>query len=248
MEMALARKPSNRFMTDEEFEQVRAKDDEWSMPFLDKYVPPALLSDEERALKTKLRKMRKKARVANHLIETNRALRKKLRDHPIPPEGWPKHEVTDVTREQVSTLAGLGVPMSGIARFMHMDKRTLTQYYAEEMELGRIYANIEVATTFKSVATDRDHPGVVAAGKKWLESRAAEEWKEIKQIEHAKAPGDKRPTIDIRALDPEDRIQFKALLEKMMLAQNPLTAAPVISEQEYAQVEADSGTNESNEF
>jgi hypothetical protein len=209
--------------------------DRWSMPFLDNKIPPLLQSAEEQALapiKTKLRKMRTKARHADQLAKLNAVMRRQIKllkeTRGISSQGI-QHLPTDVTRTQVATLAAMGMTKKGIARFMGVHVATINEHYSDELDIGPLQANLDVAMTLHSVATDRKHAGVIPAAKKWLESRGDGQWDAKQKIEHTKAGAGERSVIDVRSLDPEEREQFKALLEKMAQAQ--LTDERVIAEQ-----------------
>lgn len=194
--------------------------DEWSIPFLDKRILPALISEEDQTLRRVLRRMRRKARMADELLEANRKMAAQLAVRPEPQGVGHNHIATAVTREQIATLAGLGTPLSGIARFMHVDERTLKEYYADELELGKTTANIQVSSTLYSVATDRSHPGVVKAATKWLESRGGPEWKDERHVVNKNLNPAAPPIINSRFLSPEKRAQLRALMEEMVAAQD----------------------------
>jgi hypothetical protein len=208
--------------------------DEWAMPFLDKRVLPALESDEDRTLKATLRRMRRKARVAETLIATNKKLRQQLRDRPSANSNH-HHEPTETTRQQVATLAGMGLSKKDICTFMNFSAPVLNDHYIEDIEIGRIHANVAVADTLHSIATDRKHFGVIPAAKKWLESRAPDEWKDVKRIEHGSVSSSAEEIIDVSVLSADERIQFRAMLEKMVQAKESpplITDESVVAEQE----------------
>jgi len=178
--------------------------DEWAMEILDSGPPK---SPTELKWWKKLRRMRKKARMAEMLIEANKRLRERVVKNA-------SHEPTELTRHQVSSLAAIGMPRTDIAAFMMMSPVTLEKYYSVEIETGKAMGKAAVLETFHSIATDRDHPGAVPAGKKFLESQE-EGLKEVKRNETAKMD-DGPPIIDSRALSVEEREQLRLLMEKMV--------------------------------
>ena len=204
-------------------------EDQWCIPLLDNRNPEDA-TDEQREFRRLLRRMRKKARLADQLIATNKKLREQLRHKPAVSGSGVHHEPTDVIRNQVMTLAAMGLPQKDVAAFVGLNPGTLARHYAEELDLGRIGADIEVLETFKSVATDKKHFGVVAAGKKWLESRV-EGWKPVQRVEHAKDGADGPPIIDSSKLNPEERAQLRALMEKMVAPSVPAIEGDVVAEQ-----------------
>ena len=177
--------------------------DEWAMAILDSGPPK---SPSELKWWKKLRRMRKKARMADMLIEANKRLREQVKAG--------SHEPTELTRHQVASLAAIGMPRTDIAAFMMMSAVTLEKYYSVEIETGKAMGKAAVLETFHSIATDRDHPGAVPAGKKFLESQV-EGFKEVKRIETAKMD-EGPPIIDSRALSVEEREQLRLLMEKMV--------------------------------
>ena len=112
---------------------------------------------------------------------------------------------------------------------------TLKEHYSDELEVGKVYANVKVSSTLFAVATDARHPGVVPAAKKWLESRAPEEWRQVNTVVNEKGTGAGPPIIDSRKLSQEERAQLRSLMEKMVAPEDPGLAAPldesVVSEQ-----------------
>lgn len=92
------------------------------------------------------------------------------------PPGRPAHEPTSQLREQVKTMAGLGVPDYDIAKVVGVSQPTLRKHYAEELDVGHIVANAKVAQTLFRTATDPTHPKSAVAAMFWLKCRAG--WRE----------------------------------------------------------------------
>jgi hypothetical protein len=207
--------------------------DRWTHPFLDSRPDPSLQSAEDKALRTLLRRMRTRARQADRLAKLNSEMHKQIKrlkeNRGISGSGF-EHHPTDVTRAQVATLTGMGMPRRDICKFMGFGLDTLSNHYADELDVGRIQANLAVAMTLHEVATDKRHSGVVPAAKKWLESRGDGQWDAKQTVAHTKVAANERPVIDVRALDPDEREQFKALLMKMEAAAL-VTDQSVVAEQ-----------------
>lgn len=66
------------------------------------------------------------------------------------------HEPTDLSRQTVSLHAAIGTPQEDIARVIGVDKKTLTKYYREELDLGMAKANARVGKSLFDKATSGD--------------------------------------------------------------------------------------------
>jgi hypothetical protein len=92
-----------------------------------------------------------------------------LRDGP----GRPPYQPTDADRAKVKALAAYGTPQEQIARVFDIHVQTLRNYYRDELDLGVIEANAQVAKTlFNQGVKD----GNTAALIWWTKSRMG--WKE----------------------------------------------------------------------
>ena len=87
-------------------------------------------------------------------------------------QGRPAHKVTKENQETAKRLAALGVPFEDIATRLKISADTLTKYYKEELDDGRIDANAAIAGTLFQQAKK----GNTAAAIFWLKTRA--KWKE----------------------------------------------------------------------
>ena len=67
--------------------------------------------------------------------------------------GRPVFEVTDEKREQVRTLASMGMTQGDIGRVMGVTAKTLRKHFREELELSAIEANTKVMQTLFTMAT-----------------------------------------------------------------------------------------------
>jgi hypothetical protein len=103
--------------------------------------------------------------------------------------GRPQHEPTDRARQQVRTMAGLGIAQEDIAAVMKISKPTLRRHYRHELRTGHIEANAKVAGQIFKMATDASKPNVSAAIF-WLKCQAG--WREADQrpvfVEEVKPP------------------------------------------------------------
>jgi transposase len=88
----------------------------------------------------------------------------------------PRHVVTDQNRRQVKALAGMGMPVDGIARVLGIGRSTIVKYYRDDLDQGSIEANAKVAQSLFEKATG-DGPSAVQAAIFWLKTRAR--WTEV---------------------------------------------------------------------
>lgn len=91
--------------------------------------------------------------------------------------GRPTHEPTEKTRIEVNTLASVGTPQDEIAKYIGVDRKTLTKHYRDELDRAMIGANAQVARRlFKQTENN------TAAAIFWLKCRAG--WVDKQSIEH----------------------------------------------------------------
>jgi hypothetical protein len=209
--------------------------DEWTMDFLDAYDAPALISFDERKLKAKLRKMRTMARMSRQLMRMNKSLREQLKDRPrtLDPEN-PPHIPTEVTRTQVATLAAGGLKIKDIAVWLGINRSLVSERYRDEIELGQATLTKNVLAAYMGAATDIKHPAMEKAARKYLETHDADHWKEVKRTEIANVNGGApEDVIDVSVLSPDERVMFRAMLEKMVQAKEAplLTDESIVAEQ-----------------
>lgn len=99
--------------------------------------------------------------------------------------GKPQFEPTDKDRQQVETLAGLGIPKEDICLLINnphtntpIAKATLEKYFSHELQAGHVKANSKIAQSLYKQATE----GNVTAGIWWTKARMG--WKEKQEVEH----------------------------------------------------------------
>lgn len=213
--------------------------DQWSMDFLDERIPPLLEDAGLRKIKTKLRRMRTRARMADQLMDNNRELRRIVRETPyVAPTGQGyEHIPTAQTRAQVVHYASIRLPKRDICRLMNLSLPTLNLYYSDEVEQGRAQLTSKVLDTYIAMATNPEHPQAEKAARTYLE-RHVPGWKEVKRVETAQVGEKPTRKIDITILTPEERVQWRAMLEKMLEARQrgeepaQLTDESIVSEQD----------------
>jgi len=86
--------------------------------------------------------------------------------------GRPPHVVTDKSKTIVHTMASLGFTQEDIAFKLKISVDTLVKYYPEEIESGRIDANMQIAGKLYQKAKQGDTTCMLF----WLKTRAR--WKE----------------------------------------------------------------------
>lgn len=119
---------------------------------------------------------------------------------PTKRRGRPEVEVDAKTRAMVESMAGFGVPERDIARTVGIDAKTLRKHYRDELDLGIVRANNQVAQSLFKKATGKD-PGAVTAAIFWLKTRA--QWRETNITELVPADGAKSFSHEHRhSLDP----------------------------------------------
>lgn len=91
--------------------------------------------------------------------------------------GRPPHLPTSDTRNKVFMLSSVGTRHEDIATVLSISTDTLTKYYKEELDKGRIEANASVAETLFKQAKEGNTTAMIF----WLKSRAR--WKESTQHE-----------------------------------------------------------------
>jgi hypothetical protein len=98
--------------------------------------------------------------------------------------GNPAHEPTEKTRATVKAMSAYGIPQEQVARVLDIDSKTLRLHYRDELDLGVIEANAQIAKTlFNQGVKD----GNTAALIWWTKSRMG--WKERQEIAHTDAEG-----------------------------------------------------------
>ena len=91
--------------------------------------------------------------------------------------GRPPHLPNADTRNKVFMLSSVGTRHEDIATVLSISTDTLTKYYKEELDKGRIEANASVAETLFKQAKEGNTTAMIF----WLKSRAR--WKESTQHE-----------------------------------------------------------------
>ena len=86
--------------------------------------------------------------------------------------GRPPHLANATTRAKVYNLSIVGTRHEDIALVMGINNNTLTKYYSDELEKGRIEANAAVAGTLYEKAKQGDTSSMIF----WLKTRA--QWSE----------------------------------------------------------------------
>ena len=97
--------------------------------------------------------------------------------------GRPPHQPTDQTKLQAKTLAAVGVRHEDIAAKLGISADTLTKYYRQELDDGRVDANAQVAKSLYEQAKSGNTTAMIF----WLKTRAG--WKETQVNEVTGANG-----------------------------------------------------------
>src|SRR3954471_4746347 len=93
--------------------------------------------------------------------------------------GRPPHAPTDQTRATVKAMSAYGIPQDQIARVLGIHDETLRTHYRDELDLGVIEANAQIARTLFQQAT----AGNIGALIWWTKTRMG--WREKQEIEYS---------------------------------------------------------------
>lgn len=103
-----------------------------------------------------------------------------------------EHLPTPLSRQQVESLSGMGIPQDQIALLIGCGSgSTLRRHYRNELNLGLAKANNSVVATLYGIATDRKHPKSAAAAIFWTKARMG--WKDRSTVEHTGPGGQPLP-------------------------------------------------------
>lgn len=118
--------------------------------------------------------------------------------------GRKAHHPEPAQRRQVETMVAYGIPEPDISRVLSIDPKTLRKHYRDELDLGAIKANAQVAGFLFNSARN----GNVSAQIFWLKTRAR--WKETPtEHQHTGALS----TLDVRQLSDDQLAQMIANIE-----------------------------------
>lgn len=106
------------------------------------------------------------------------------------------HAPDPAQRRQVEAMAAYGIPEEDMARVVGIDPKTLRKHYREELDLGAVKANAQVAGFLFNSARN----GNVTAQIFWLKTRAR--WKE-QPSEHMHVGAFAHREVDVRELSNE---------------------------------------------
>mgnify|MGYP005626524753 FL=1 len=95
-----------------------------------------------------------------------------LKELPKKKAGRPRHQVLATTRNEVYELSKVGTRYEDIALVLGFSEDTLTKYYREELDKGRIESNAIIAGTLFEKAKQGDTASMMF----WLKTRA--QWSE----------------------------------------------------------------------
>jgi hypothetical protein len=86
--------------------------------------------------------------------------------------GRPPHQPTDATRSLVRLGLAAGMTHEQVSKAIGvLGVNSFKKHYAAEIEDGGAVANLKVAATLFSIATDKNHPKSVTAGIFWMKNR-----------------------------------------------------------------------------
>jgi hypothetical protein len=114
--------------------------------------------------------------------------------------GRPEFEPTEEQKKLVDQLAGYGIPEPDIARLVinpatkeGISPVTLRKYFRDELDVGHVRANQQVAgALFKNATTGTEtYPGGIPTAQIfWLKTRGKGQWRDKQVIELEKPPSE----------------------------------------------------------
>jgi hypothetical protein len=102
--------------------------------------------------------------------------------------GRPEFQPTDHQRNQVKMMAAIGTPHADIADFLDIAESTLDKHFADELRLGAIGANLQVAGNLYKMATGSAELKTTVTAAIWW-SKARMNWKDTSRVENTGADG-----------------------------------------------------------
>ena len=129
--------------------------------------------------------------------------------------GRPKHVRDKSIADNVTFLAGIGVPENDIARVSGISTPTLLRYYRKEIDEGFLIVNANVAKSLYQKAIGKQ-PNSVAAAIFWMKTRAG--WKESQRHEHTGRDGQPIQFMDLRKLTDEQLAALESAISILAAA------------------------------
>jgi hypothetical protein len=133
------------------------------------------------------------------------------------------HKPDPASRRQVEAMAAYGIPEIDIARVVGVDPKTLRKHYRDELDMGEIKANAQVAGFLFNAARS----GNVTAQIFWLKTRAR--WRETAtELRHSGsiARRDVSELTDQELMDIIDSARVGAPSMKPVIEATPPAAPP----------------------
>lgn len=90
-----------------------------------------------------------------------------------------QHVPTEKSRAEVTAFAMVGTPQDDIAKYIGIDRKTLTKHYRHELDTAMIMANAQVGKSLFQQAKN----GNTSAAIFWLKCRAG--WVDTQKVEHS---------------------------------------------------------------
>jgi len=143
---------------------------------------------------------------------------KRVRPKKYEKVGRPAHRPTPENRRLVELAAAVGTPHHDIAKLIGTGTRQLLRDYPDELELGKIRANVKIGGTLYNAAVK----GNVTAMIFWQKCQAG--WRETPQrVEHTGADGRPIATANVNA-EANDADAMRAYLAMIQQASTGETA------------------------
>jgi hypothetical protein len=123
--------------------------------------------------------------------------------------GRPRYEPTDEQRAAVKALKSFGVRLDEIASYIGCDRKTLSKYFAREIETAQTEANMNVseflyhAATGKAMQDGAQYADCLRAAMFWAKTRAG--YSEKNALDVTSSDGSMSPKVVERIIvDPSD--------------------------------------------
>lgn len=130
--------------------------------------------------------------------------------------GRPEHVPTEAERSIVKIFVAAGLSNVEIARYMKMDRKTLTKHYGDELEIGWVEAVGDAAKAIIEEMRNEDSDKRLDAAKFFLSRRGRGMWSEQKNVEVG-VTKNIPVAVDIDALDYEELVALDNMLSPLLI-------------------------------
>ena len=137
--------------------------------------------------------------------------------------GRPPHKPTETTRGMVEMLVAAGLSQDEIAIKMRIAPNTLAKHYNHELKVGWVTGVADATTVVFETMRNGELKDRMDAAKFFLTRRGKGLWTDTKNVELSGPNGGpiQTKTLNIEALDYEEREQLEAMLTAALALPSP---------------------------